>query len=105
GGRLAGAGFAVLAVFTEACVALGWKAAVQRRFAEHRRWMARTFVLLCSAVTIRLLGGWATIYEVESLWFDPLAAWACWVVPLAAFELATRAGRTSRRVMRSPAAG
>lgn len=86
-GTIAAVGFALLAVLTGTCAALGWRAAVQRRFAVHRRWMWRTFLLLCSAVTLRLLGGLATVAGIQAEWFDPLASWVSWMAPLAAFEL------------------
>ncbi len=86
-GTVAGIGFAMLAVLTGTCVALGWRAAVQRRFQVHRRWMWRCFLLLCSAVVLRLLAGLGTLLGVQSQWFDPLVSWASWLVPLALFEL------------------
>ncbi len=48
-GAIAGFGFAALAVATGFCISFGWRSAVKRRFAEHRRWMWRCFLLLCSA--------------------------------------------------------
>ena len=86
-GTIAGIGFALLAVLTGTCVALGWRAAVRRRFQVHRRWMWRCFLLLCSAVVLRLVVGLGTVVGVQSLWFDPLVSWASWLVPLGAFEL------------------
>lgn len=86
-GTIAGIGFALLAVLTGTCVALGWRAAVKRRFQVHRRWMWRCFLLLCSAVVLRLVAGLATVVGVQSMWFDPVASWASWLVPLGAFEL------------------
>ena len=86
-GTVAAIGFALLAVLTGLCAALGWRAAVRCRFAVHRRWMLRCFLLLCSAVSLRLLGGLATVCGVQSEWFDPLASWASWIVPLSVFEL------------------
>lgn len=94
-GAAAALSFATLAIATAACIALGWRAAVKRRFAVHQRWMSRTFVLLCSAVVLRLIGGLATVAGVEALWFDPMAAWACWLLPLAAYEWSTRGRRRS----------
>jgi hypothetical protein len=88
-GTVAGLSFASLSLATAACAALGWRAAMQRRFVDHRRWMLRTFVLLCSAVTLRLAAGLATVIGVQSAWFDPVAAWACWIVPMAIYELIT----------------
>lgn len=85
-GAIAGAGFAALAVVTGMCVVFGWISAVKRRFILHRRWMLRCFVLLCSAVVLRMIGGLATITSVEAEWLYPFAAWACWLVPLMGFE-------------------
>ena len=86
-GPIAASGLAALAVATAACVALGWKAAVARRFDSHRLWMGRSYMLLCSAVVIRLIGGLATVTQFDAAWLNPLAAWTSWLVPLAAFEI------------------
>ena len=92
-GMIAAASFGLLAIATGASAALGWRAAVQRRFNVHRRWMSRCYLLLCSAVVLRILGGLATVSGVTAPWFDPLASWACWVLPLAAYELSLLADR------------
>jgi hypothetical protein len=86
-GTIAAIGFAILAVLTGTCIALGWRAAVKRQFAVHRRWMWRCFLLLCSAVLVRLLGGLGTVIGVHAPWFNPAASWASWILPLTAFEL------------------
>lgn len=85
-GAVAGAGLAALAIATGAFAAMGWRAAVRRRFDGHRRWMWRTYLLLCSAVVIRLIGGLATVCQFDALWLYPLAAWGSWLVPLLVFE-------------------
>lgn len=85
-GAVAAAGLASLAIITGTCVVLGWRAAVARRFADHRRWMWRTFILLCSAVVIRMIGGLATVTQFDAVWLYPLSAWASWLVPLLVFE-------------------
>ncbi len=97
GGRIAEVGFGVLTVLTATCVILGWRAAVKKRFAHHERWMWRTFVLLCSAVVIRILGGAATVFRIDYLWFDGVATWVSWVVPLTIFELSTLRARRLQR--------
>lgn len=89
---VAATGFAALAVATGACVAIGWWAAVRRRFEAHRRWMWRTFLLLCSAVVLRLIGGLASVTGIGGEWSYPVAAWAIWLLPLAAYEVYLRAG-------------
>ncbi len=86
-GTIAAISFAILAVATATCSAFGWRAAVRRQFAIHRRWMERSFLLLCSAVILRIFGGLGTVLEVRSPWFDPLASWASWLAPLILLEL------------------
>lgn len=94
-GPIAGAGFFTLAVATGASALLGWRAAVRRQFAAHRRWMWRCFLLLCSAVTLRLVGGLAVVAEYDADWIYPLTAWLSWLVPLAAFEVVELVRRRS----------
>jgi hypothetical protein len=88
GGTVSALGLGSLAIATAGCVALGWQAAVQRRFADHRRWMGRTYMLLISAVVIRIIGGAATVAGYNALWLYPFSTWASWLLPLAAFEAA-----------------
>jgi uncharacterized membrane protein len=92
-GPFAAAGLGTLAIATAACTLLGVRSAMSGRFANHRRWMWRGYLLLCSAVVLRLLGGLATITGVTAPWFDPLANWVSWLTPLAVFELRERARR------------
>ena len=86
-GAIAAAGFFTLSLATGVCVLVGWRMAVQRRFTEHRRWMSRCFLLLCSAVVLRLFGGLVTVMGVGAAGSYPLAAWASWLAPLVVFEL------------------
>src|SRR5437763_1391877 len=84
---LAAVGLAALAIGTATCAAIGAWSAVTRRFADYRRLMWRCYLLLCSAVVLRLIGGLATVAAVTAPWLDPLATWVSWLVPLLAFEL------------------
>lgn len=84
-GVVPAAGFATLAMATGVCAALGWRMAVARRFSEHRRWMERTFVLLASAVVLRVIGGASEVWGLEGAY--PWAAWLSWLVPLGVLEL------------------
>ena len=95
-GPIAAAGLAALAIATATCVSLGAWSAVTRRFADHHRWMWRCYLLLCSAVVLRLIGGLATVTGVTGPWVDPLATWMCWLIPLFAFELREWTRRKSR---------
>jgi hypothetical protein len=86
-GVIAGIGLGLLAIATATCVAFGWRAAIMRRFVEHRRWMWRTFILLCSAVILRVIGGLATVADFDAAWLYPVSVWGSWLVPLLVFEL------------------
>ena len=97
-GPVAGLGLAMLAILTATFAVLGLKAAVNHRFAVHRRWMWRTYLLLCSAVVIRLAGGLATVIGVQASWFDPLSSWSSWLVPLVVFESIGHRDGYARRV-------
>jgi len=87
GGRVAGAGFAVLALATGFCAIMGWRRAREREFKKHRYWMSRCFLMLCSAVVLRLISGAANVFGLESEWTYPITAWSAWILPLCAFEL------------------
>ncbi len=93
-GPIAAVGLAALAIATATCVSFGTWSAMTRRFTDHRRWMCRCYVLLCSAVVLRLIGGLATVTGVTAPWVDPAAVWVSWLVPLALFELRQRSRTT-----------
>jgi hypothetical protein len=86
-GPFAAAGLAALAIATATCVSLGAWSAITRRFVDHRRWMWRCYILLCSAVVLRLIGGLGTVAGVTVNGFDPVATWISWIIPLSVFEL------------------
>ena len=92
-GPVAAAGLATLAIATASFAALGARAATAGRFEDHRRWMWRCFLLLGSAVVLRLIGGLATVTGWAASWIDVPATWLCWLVPLAAFECREWRGR------------
>ncbi len=96
-GPVAGIGLGTLAILTAATALVGARMAMRRRFAAHRRWMWRCFLLLCSAVVLRLIVGLATTIGHPPDWFDPLATWLSWLVPLAVFEVLERLARPPRR--------
>jgi uncharacterized membrane protein len=101
GGWPAGLSFLLLSLATATCAIVGVVHARRRRYDRHRRWMLRSYVLICSAVVLRLISGAAGLVGVPS----PegayiVAAWTSWLIPLAAYELAERlpAPRQSRRL-------
>ncbi|MFO0914439.1 MAG: DUF2306 domain-containing protein [Pirellulales bacterium] len=84
-GNIAASGFAALALTTGWCTLQGWRLAVQHRIEAHRRWMLRSYVLLCSALVLRLIAGLAEF--AGATWTYPLAAWVSWLLPLGILEL------------------
>jgi hypothetical protein len=99
GGWPAGLSFLLLSAATASCAIVGVVYACRRRYNLHRRWMLRTYVLICSAVALRLISGTAGLVGVPS----PeqayvFAAWSSWLLPLAACEVVERwpAHRSSR---------
>lgn len=93
-GTVASVGFGLLAILTGISITLGWRTAVKRQFADHRRWMWRCYLLLCSAVVVRVIGGIASLAELDTAWTYPFAAWVSWLVPLFVFEFVTRLPHT-----------
>jgi uncharacterized membrane protein len=91
GGWPAGLSFLLLSAATAVCAIAGVVHARRGRYDRHRRWMVRSYVLICSAVVLRLVSGAAGLVGVPS----PegayiVAAWVSWLVPLAAFEIVER---------------
>jgi hypothetical protein len=88
-GALAGFGFALLSLATAGTILQGWRLAIARRFAEHRVWMTRNFLLLCSAIVLRLLAGFALTTGIAAAWIDPYLPWLS-MLPLGLYEVARR---------------
>lgn len=89
-GPIAAGGLIGLAIATAVTVTMGWRAAVQRRFDVHRRWMLRCYTLLFSAVVIRILGGIGEVAGVQADWYYIQATWTSWIIPLIGVELLLR---------------
>ena len=98
GGWPAGLSFLLLAIATATCAIAGVVEARRGRYDRHRRWMLRCYVLICSAVVLRLVSGAAGLIGVT----HPdrayiAAAWCSWLLPLTAYEIAERVSATRRR--------
>lgn len=90
-GPIATAGFGGLAVIWIAVNLLGWRAAMQGRFAEHRRWMIRSWALTLAAVTLRLYLPLVIVLHLPFLPWYRAIAFLCWVPNLVAAEVWLRA--------------
>jgi len=86
-GPIATAGFGSLAVLWLGVTLLGWRAAVQGRFVDHRRWMIRSWALTLAAVTLRI---YLPLVQISGLDFLPwyrAISFLCWVPNLLVAEL------------------
>jgi hypothetical protein len=105
GGSAAGLSFLLLSAATACCAILRVVHARRRRYDRHRRWMLRSYVLICSAVVLRLISGAAGLVGVRSpAQAYVFAAWSSWLLPLAAYEImerwrATAVGNQSRKLI------
>ncbi|HEY7425106.1 MAG TPA: DUF2306 domain-containing protein [Gemmataceae bacterium] len=100
GGWPAGLSFLLLSAATASCAIAGVAYARRFRFDRHRRWMLRSYVLICSAVALRLISGTAGLVGAPSPEGAYIfAAWSSWLFPLAAYEIVERlpAHRPHRR--------
>lgn len=67
------------------CAAMGYRAALNRRFPSHQAWMIRSYVLVWSFVLCRLIG---EIPSFPQLGSGGAIAWLSWTVPLMVCEVA-----------------
>lgn len=86
-GPIATAGFGGLALAWLAVTLLGWRAAVQGRFAEHRRWMIRSWALTLAAVTLRIYLPLVVIADLPFLPWYRAISFLAWVPNLILAEL------------------
>ncbi len=94
-GPIASAGFATLALLWLAFTYLGWRAAVERRFGNHRQWMLRSYAMTAAAITLRLMLPLAGLLGFQFLPAYRAIAWLCWTTNLALVELYLRRNRLS----------
>ncbi len=78
-GAVAAAGFFALGLAWIATTGMGLARALQRRFAEHRRWMLRSFALTGAAITLRIYLGASMGVGIDEQLSYPFIAWLCWV--------------------------
>jgi uncharacterized membrane protein len=87
-GPIAQWGFGTLAVLWFGATAYAFWLATQRRFAEHRRWMIRSFAMTFAAVTLRLYLPIPPMFLHMSFIEGYRAiSWFCWTSNLLAAEI------------------
>jgi uncharacterized membrane protein len=109
GGFVSSAAFLCLSVLTCTTALLGFWHARQQRFEQHQRWMWRCWILLSSAIVLRLMAMAAEPFGLEPVGFYRFTAWASWLLPLIILELSVWLQRCptdgeNQKVMRPPSA-
>ena len=94
-GPVAGVGFALQALLLPVFTWLGFRAAMQRRFGDHREWMLRSWALISAAITLRLLLPASMIAGIPFFTAYPVIAWLAWLINLALVEHLIRRNRAS----------
>jgi hypothetical protein len=92
-GPVAGAGFAALALLLAVFTALGLRAALERRFADHREWMLRSYAMIAAAITLRLMLPASAWLGFDFLTAYRAIAWLSWTANLALVEVHIRRTR------------
>lgn len=79
-------GMAMSAVLWSATAFIGWRRAVQGRYAEHRRWMVYSFAIVWGAVIWGFAIGWGWLlfspWTVDFTYVSEAARWVGWIVNL-----------------------
>ena len=86
GSAFAIAGFATLAVLLWATTWIAFRHALLGRISQHGQWMMRSFVLMSSAVVLRLLAAIVNTFEIEWIPYGAMA-WLSWLPTLLAYEV------------------
>jgi uncharacterized membrane protein len=94
-GPVATVGFGLLALFWAGATLQAWRLALQRRFAQHRVWMMRSFALTFAAVSLRLGLAALPLLRVDFLDGYRALSFLSWMVNLAILEFALIRFRTA----------
>jgi len=86
-GPIASAGFGSLGAIWIGVTLMGWRAAMQGRFTEHRRWMIRSWALTLAAVTLRLYLPTVMVLDLPFLPWYRAISFLAWVPNLVVAEL------------------
>jgi uncharacterized membrane protein len=105
-GPIAQAGFGLLAVCWIVANVQAWRLALAGRFADHRRWMVRSFAMTFGAVTLRLYLPIAPMLGYDFMPAYVAISWLAWVPNLMVAELYLNRARLRSQLarVRSPVA-
>lgn len=79
--------FTVMSLLVTVFTVLAWRAALRRRFQSHRRWMIRSYLMMVSAILLRLIDPLLRDLGVPDLTSYVSSLWLSWVPSLVIFEV------------------
>jgi uncharacterized membrane protein len=85
GSSVAASGFAALALATILATWQGFSAARRGQFIKHRQWMARSYLLICSAVLLRFIAALTNQFGLD-ITYDAMA-WLSWLPSMVVYEI------------------
>ncbi|MAI72738.1 MAG: hypothetical protein CMM01_17765 [Rhodopirellula sp.] len=85
--------FSLLAGLTWGATFLGWRFGSLGDVERHSRWMIRSYVLIASAICLRLLHPVLSGFELDHELTYQLSVWMSWVLPLGVCELVCLRGK------------
>lgn len=94
-GPVAVVGFAIPALLWPVFTGLGWRAAIERRFGDHREWMLRSYAITATAITLRLMLPASALLGYPFYPAYRVIAWLGWITNLALVEFYIRRARTT----------
>ncbi|HEX9932057.1 MAG TPA: DUF2306 domain-containing protein [Allosphingosinicella sp.] len=94
-GPVVSVGFAIPAILCALFTWLGWRAAVERRFGDHSDWMLRSYAVIATAITLRLLIPASAFLDFDFLAAYRVNSWLAWMINLVLVEYAIRRDRGS----------
>lgn len=100
-GQLASAGFIGLGTALMATTVIALQRIRSGQVAAHRRWMARSFALTLSAVTLRLYLFVSGVLRIDYFSAYPIIAWACWLPNILAVEWYIGLSSRSERIQQA----
>lgn len=92
-GPIAAWGFGIAALLFASFTWLGLRAAIGRRFDDHREWMLRSYAIMANAITLRLMLPAAGFMGIGFFTAYPIIAWLGWITNLLIAEYVIRRRR------------
>jgi uncharacterized membrane protein len=94
-GPMVTVGFGIPAILCAVFTWLGWRAAVQRRFNDHRDWMLRSYGVIAVAITLRLLIPLSAFMGFEFVAAYRVNSWLACMINMVLVEYVIRRARIS----------